>query len=420
MGCWAMTMKTLAGLLAVVAFGGGGVAAADEGFALKADMLRAELGGFTDHPDASGDGYLHGAVSARGDSGRWEYVLGARFDGYSQFGSRDFTRARLDYTENYLRWRGEDLNLTVGAQNVLWGRVDEISPIDRMGRVDVSRAILDKLPERRRAVPAVRAEYFGEEYKVDAVWLPMFDDAVMPNERSVWHPVDTFDGRLLGIGKVPGIIGARVRKADYDGSGGGGIRVTRGGGGFDYGFSVQRVRQSQPYYRVVPAGLQAVHPFSTVAGGEFEIEKLGATWRMEAAWSSDVPVTGTDFRYHTRPGFDMVIGAEVFPGDGETRVTLQLVGHKTFVDDPVLDRTEVYSFTGEVEHPFARGRWRADLRFITGLNARDLYLNPKLSYTGIDQHEIFVAGHFFSGASRTLGGYYARNDTVMVGWQAKF
>jgi len=302
---------------------------------------------------------------------------------------------------------------------VLWGRVDEISPIDRMSRVDVTRVILDKLPERRRAVPALRLERFSDDFKVDAVWLPTFDDAVMPDGRSVWSPVDTRNGRLLGIGSVPLMKGFRVKEANHD-TGGGGLRVTRGGDELDYGFSVQRVRQSQPYYRVTPGVLQAVHPFSTVVGGEFEAERMGATWRMEAAWSSDVPVTTQGFQFMTKPGFDVVIGTEFFPGDAETRVTLQLAGHKTFVSERILERKEIYTFNGEVEHPFAHGRWRADLRFVVGLDERDLYLNPKLTYTGIDQLEIFVAAHVFDGAEKTLGGYYDRNDSVMLGWQAKF
>jgi hypothetical protein len=262
-------------------------------------------------------------------------------------------------------------------------------------------------------------EQFTAGYKIDAVWLPVFDDAVMPDRRSEWSPVDTRNGRLLGFGSVPFVAGNRVKSASHD-SGGGGVRVTRGGDELDYGFSIQRVRQSQPYYRVAPGVLQAVHPYSTVVGGEFEAERMGATWRLEAAWSSDVPVTTRGFRFLTKPGFDVVVGTEFFPGDSETRVTLQLGGHRTFADRAVLDRTEFYTFNGEVEHPFALGRWRADLRFVVGLDERDLYLNPKLTYTGIDQHELFVAAHLFSGAEQTLGGYYDRSDAVMVGWQARF
>jgi hypothetical protein len=390
---------------------------------LKVDALRLEIGGFTDDPGATGSVLAHGAVSLRGESGDWSYALGARLDAHSQNGNHDFERVRLDYTENYLRWQQQDIRMTFGTQNVLWGRVDEISPTDRMSRVDFSRGMLDRLPERRRAVPAIRAEYFGEGFKLDGVVLPMFDDAVMPDARSVWNPVDTNNGRILGIGNVPGIVGARVVEADIHGAGGAGLRFTAESEAFDYGFSLQRVRQSQAYYQVIPGApvvLQAVHPYSTVMGAEFETERLGATWRMEFALNSDVPLTTQTFQYRTDPALDFVFGAEFFPGDSETRLTLQLAGRKIFTNQQVLDRTRIYNLTGEIEHPFANGRWRADLRFSLGLNERDVYLNPRLSYTGIDQQEIYLALHLFSGADNTLGGFFRRNDSVVVGWQGKF
>ena len=397
----------------------GAMAGSKAGFKIKLDTVRAELGSFLDSPTSSSDALLHGAISAKKQSGSWEFALGARFDAYAQSGTPGFSRAQLDYTENYLRWRSEDMRITVGTQSVLWGRVDEISPIDRLSRADFSRIILDKLPERRRAVPAVRLEHFAGNAKIDAVWLPVFDAAVMPHGNSDWSPVDTVNGRILGIGVVPGITGAQVSE-DEHGSGGAGVRFTRSGSKFDYGFSLQRVRQSQPYYRVEPGLLTGVHPFSWVGGGELEMQKAGATWRMEAAWSSDVPVTSSAFQYRTERAFDWVMGTEFFPGDGETRATLQLAGHKTFANTPILDRREFYNFNGELEHAFALGRWRANLRFSDGLDKHDLYLNPKLSYLGIDRHEIFVAAHLFSGASQTLGGYYKQSDLIVLGWQAKF
>lgn len=413
---WATTALAALALLGAAPLGA-------EELKLKIDSLRTEVGGFTDHPGASGSALAHAAISARGSHENWSYVLGARVDAHGQTGAHAFDRARLDYTENYVRWEREDLRLTLGTQNVMWGRVDEISPTDRMARADLTRAVLDKLPDRRRAVPATRMEYFGSGYKLDAVWLPVFVDAVMAHPKSVWYPVDTVNGRLLGVGSLPALAGASVRSADHNGSGGAGLRVTAEAEGFDYGVSLQRARQSQPYYLVVagaPLVLQAIHPFSTVLGAELETERMGATWRMELAWSSDVPLTQQDFQYRTDPGLDLVVGAEFFPGDAETRVTLQMAAHRTLTNKAVLNRKEMYNLTGEIEHPFAKGRWRADLRFALGLGDRDVYLNPRLSYVGIDQQEIFVAAHLFSGAENTLGGYFKRNDMVMLGWSGKF
>lgn len=394
-----------------------------DGLNLRLDSASVEMAALPDHPDASSTARAKLAISAKGDSGPWSFALGARVDASAQSGAQRFDRVRLDYTENYLRWQGESVQVTAGTQNLLWGRVDEISPIDRMSRADLSHALLDRLPERRRAVPAVRVVGFGESSKLDVVWLPVFESAVMPHERSVWHPVDTNNGRILGIGALPGLAGAKIQEADVNGSGGVGARWTVEGQGFDYGASLQRARSSQPYYRVLPGSsvvLQAEHPISTVLGGEFETEAAGATWRAELAWSSDNPITTLGLQYRTAPGLAWVVGAEFFPGDSETRVTLQLAGQRIQTKEPVLDRTRMTYLLGDIEHPFAQGRWRADLRFSLGLNDRDNYVNPRLTYTGIDQHELFVAAHLFGGDAKTVGGFYRRNDALSVGWQAKF
>ena len=134
-----------------------------------------------------------------------------------------------------------------------------------------------------------------------------------------------------------------------------------------------------------------------------------------------MPVTApTTYAYRTEPATDVVMGVEFFPGDGETRVTLQLAGHKTHTDSTALDRTEFYSLNGELERTFVQGRWRGNLRFFSGLDQHDVYLNPKLTYLGIDQHEFFVAAHLFSGAEQTLSGFHKDHDMISVGWQAKF
>lgn len=394
-----------------------------EGLNPKLDSLGVEAAALPDQPDASSTLRLKAAVSAKGESGPWSYALGARLDANAQSGAQSFDRVRLDYTENYLRWQRDSLQVTVGTQNVLWGRVDEISPIDRLSRVDLTQAMLDRLPERRRAVPAIRVELFGDNSKLDMVWLPVFDGAVMPNARSIWNPVDSFNGRLVGIGTLPGLAGARVAEANVNGSAGAGVRWTVEGQNVDYGLSLQRARSSMPYYRVQPGAsvvLQAVHPLNTVLGGELEMEAAGATWRMEVAWSSANPLTTQTLQYSTARGTNWVVGAEFFPGDSETRVTLQLGGQRIHAKEAVLDRTQMVYLTGDIEHPFAQGRWRANLRFSHGLNERDNYLNPRLTYTGIDQHELFVAAHLFGGADNTMGGFYRRNDALILGWQAKF
>ena len=413
--------------------------------------LRAEGGWLPDgRARASVSGYLSGALRAdiRPEGfPAWSIRATLRGDAYPQSGHFDDSTARLDYGESFVRYDAARTRITLGAQTALWGRVDEIPPTDRMSVQDITRYVLDELPDRRRAVPALRIEHSLEAYKLDAVLMPWFRPAELPDQDSIWFPVRQEDGRILGIRNPFPLYGAIIRNGtigeadDLDGFGGAGVRVSRSGAGVDGAITVQRTRHSLPYYQLDPRVRQAVlqgqplgaalasgvgptfrevHPLTWLVGGDMAMEALGGTVRLEAAWLSDVPVTTLDARLETHDAFEWVGGYEFFPGDGNTRVTLQLAGHHVFGAPVTLDRQRIFSFTGELEVPFAQERWRFDTRFSFGLNDRDIYVNPKLSYVGWEPHELYVAAHLFSGSQRSVNGFYESNDMIVLGWRARF
>lgn len=418
---------------------------ATKGVTFKIDKIQAETGTFLNSSAPDSNNYLHSSVSMNWQPNRqWEVQLGARFDGYWQTGTPDFDRVRADYTENFLRWRSAGTRFTLGTQNIAWGRTDEIQPIDRLSRADLNRFILDRLPNRRRAVPAVRLEQFFDDLKMDAVWVPSFQAAELPPGESVWHPVDRRRGLAMGVLDTAAtryFLQNGTFAEDKHGAGGGGIRLTRAQGGLDWGLSLQRVRQSAPYYRInsglrapvlagsTPAAalasvsgptFTAIHPMSTVGGAELEFQAGGATWRFEGAYTADTPATTQDLRYITPSSHDWVAGMEFYPGDKETRATLQLVAHQLHTKELLVEWKNIYAFSGDIEHPFGQGRWKANLRFVSGINHRDNYVSPRIAYLGFDTHEIYLAAHFFSGDGQGLGGFHRDHDLVTLGWQVKY
>lgn len=422
-----------------------GKTAAPKGVTFKVDKFQLETGAFLHGAAPDTNNYLHGAASLNWQPNRqWEFQLGARLDGYWQTGTPDFDRVRADYTENFIRWRGEGTRVTLGTQNIAWGRTDEIQPIDRLSRADLNRFVLDRLPNRRRAVPAVRMEQFFDDLKLDAVWVPSFQAAELPPFESIWHPVDRRRGLAIGVldtAATRHFIQNGTFAEDKHGAGGGGIRLTRSQGSVDWGLSLQRVRQSAPYYQLNP-GLRApilagatpaaalasvsgptftaIHPMSTVAGAELEFQALGATWRMEGAYTAAAPASTQDLRYITPSARDLVVGVEFYPGDKETRATLQLVAHQLHTKELLVEWKNVYAVSGDIEHPFGQGRWKANLRFVSSINHRDTYISPRIAYLGFDAHEIYLAAHFFSGESQGISGFHREHDLVTLGWQVKY
>jgi hypothetical protein len=392
------------------------------------ETARVEIGLLEDDADpVDSANYAHASGYLETDlAPGWELRLGARVDGYAQTGNPDYRDLELDYDDSYLRYRGNGYRLTAGAQTVIWGRIDELPPTDRLSRVDATRFLLDDLDERRRATAVVRYEGFFGDSKLDAVFVPVFREAELPDEDSVWYPIDQDKGRVLGLDPKD-FPAAVVRNADIDdnapnGDGGWGLRYSRTESAFDYAVTIQRNRQTLPYfvYDASSNTLEAEYPRSWSAGADAGFEAGGIIWRGEFAWLSDIPVTRTDFSYDEVEGINWGVGMEFFPGDGDTRMNLQVVG-LNFLDTPdILDRDEVYTLNGALDIPFARERWRLNTRFFAGLNDHDVYVNPELAFLGWQPHEAYIAIHYFNGDDDTLAGFYDDKSLLTLGWRSKF
>lgn len=389
------------------------------------DDLLLEAGALPDAPEADTYSTLRASTYVLWQPSRdWEFRAGARLDGMAQAGgSADHDEMLADYGDTYVRYRNGDTRLTFGAQTIIWGRADEIPLADRVSRADLTRFSLDDLSDRRRAQLAARWEQSIGEYKLDAVWLPLFRGAQLPDVASVWSPINRTTGQIIGIDPTltGWVSGARIAE-DEHGSGGGAVRLTRTGAPFDFGVTLARTRQSLPYYRVdLPdSRLTAVHPYNSFVGADMELVSGGLTWRTELGYTGDVPVTLATTAMDKTDSLDWIGALEFFPGGGDTRINLQLVAHALQTDRKILELKEYYGANGEIETTFGQGRWKAAMRFATGFNVHDVYLGPKLSYVGWEPHELYIAGHYFDGESRTLGGFHQDHSLITLGLRTQF
>ncbi len=389
------------------------------------DDLLLEAGGLPDAPEADTYSTLRASTYVMWQPSRaWEFRAGARLDGMAQGGGlADHDEVLGDYTDTYVRYRNGGTRLTLGAQTIVWGRADEIPLSDRVSRADLTRFMLDDLPDRRRAQLAARWEQSFGDFKLDTVWLPVFRGAQLPDVASVWSPINRVTGQVIGIDPAltAWVSGAQIDE-DEHGSGGGAVRLTRTGAPFDFGVTLARTRQSLPYYQIdlIGSTLTAVHPFNTFVGADLELVSGGLTWRMELGYTDDVPVTQPTGEMDRMHSLDWIGALEFYPGGKDTRVNLQLLAHALQPGQATLELAEYYGTNGEIETTFAQGRWKAGARFSVGLNVHDVYLSPRLSYVGWEPHELYVAAHYFNGEARTLGGFHEDHSLITMGLRTRF
>lgn len=363
----------------------------------------------------------------------WEIKLSGRADGYLQRAEDDadaaeWTKTEFDYEESYIRYRGASSRVTVGAQKVIWGRVDEIPPSDRLSTHDMTRFILDPLSERRRASAAIRAEYYAGDSKLDILILPIFRESELPEQESIWYPINLQRGKILGIETpqelIPILSMARIEEKVLDSNkGGGGIRFSRSGSGYEYAFTMQHGRQTVPVfsYDQLTNTFTTLYPRFNAIGFDIGLEYSGITWRFEMSAQDGVTVTNAVLTNQEVKSAEWVAGAEFYPGDRDSRINIQLAGkHLIDTTDEVLNEKDIYLINGLAEIPFDADRWMAKLRFSFGINQNDNYLSPELAFRGWEPHEFYLRGHYFHGDPNTLGGYHQDNSLVSLGWRAEF
>lgn len=412
-------------------------------FRAEFGFLDAKTGGLVEssHYGLISMGYRF--VSESGFDGR----IGLRVDAVRQAPERTVREAEVDYGESFLRYRAGDHKYTVGAQVINWGVLDELAPGNVLATQDLTRYTLDDLTRRYRATPLLRYEGWFDRWKVDVIGLPLFRAAELPEPDSIWFPIDSVTGRIIGLPNDP-LLAALVQNSTFetnieDDHGGGGLRVSHQGRGWDFGFSVQHVRHSLPYFELnsdvrlalltgTPPNIaptvsteptfQAIHPFTDVVSLDFATVWGDTTWRAEMAYLSDVPVTTPDLRVVYAPSAQIGFGMEMFPGDANNRLSMQVGFTHLEPDEPILDREQTAYISGEFEWLFAREAWRLRTRFLSTWSEEgtDYYLNPELAYIRVEPDEFYIGVHIFEGDEGTPGDYHNEHDMFVLGWRTRY
>lgn len=393
----------------------------------KLNELWLEYGHFTDDSstsDNSGYGRAEASVNWT-PSTQWQFQLSGRAYGYGEDGNHGYSDFEADLGETFIRFTEDRYRITAGMLEVIWGRIDEFPPSDRLSTQDLTRFVLDDLEDRRRTSPTLRFEYFNGNSKLDIIANPYFRKPALPDKDSVWFPVNRETGEVIGLestSQTRAIVkNASIQQDGPNSSGGVGLRYSTTTSGVDYSLNVQSGRQSLPYFAYDPEtnSLKVKYPRSLSMGGDVALEAFGGTLRLEAEWSGDTPVTRRTGTYTTTGSVDWGVALEIFPGDGDGRLNMQLTGRKLLDAPSSLDRDNIVAFNGSYETPFSNNNWRFKTRYYLGLDQKDIYLNPELAYTGISSQEVYLDFHYFDGSNGTPGGFHKDHSTINLGWRLK-
>lgn len=367
-------------------------------------------------------------------SGRVDYNAIFDLDDYYARATRKDQRAEFHVRETYLDFSAADLEWRVGRQHIVWGEMVGLFFADVVSAKDLREFVLPDFQLLRIPQWAARAEHFGDDFHVEAIWIPFpsYDEVGRPGPLGGKPGADYFAypafatrEDITNLQVLPNILSwdkpsNKLSHTNY------GLRLSRLTNGWDVTGFVYSSMDSAPSYRRVKrtAGAVAIYDYRAE---HRRIHQAGATLakdlgpfvlKGEAIYThgrrynirdaADFDANGTLVRQHT---LDWVVGLEFTPG-ADTRVNTQLFqriyrGHDARI---IPDRVESGASL-LVNHKLARN-WEVDALLIRSLNRGDWLFRPKLVWNFQQDWRMTVGADIFGGPADGLFGQFDNRDRV--------
>ena len=91
------------------------------------------------------------------------------------------------------------VNVKVGNQVVIWGKADEISPLDNLNPEDLRDGFVRRRVERKIPIPMVNVEWSQDVYKLQGIFIPFFKRASSICAKLIGHSLTILRTRLVRL-----------------------------------------------------------------------------------------------------------------------------------------------------------------------------------------------------------------------------
>ncbi len=99
---------------------------------------------------------------------------------------------QLSLEEAYFDFYLSDLDIRVGKQKVIWGEAEGAFITDLVSPRDMRSFILADFTEIRKAVPAIKVDYYNGDYTLEGIWVTHFIPSTLPSQDSLWAQNPSF------------------------------------------------------------------------------------------------------------------------------------------------------------------------------------------------------------------------------------
>ncbi len=319
--------------------------------------------------------------------------------------------------ETYLDVPAGEWELRIGRQHIVWGELVGLFVADVVSARDLREFLLPDLDLIRIPQWAARAEYFGDSWHAEAIWLPYmtYDEIGKPG-------ADFYPFRPPS---VPGFAN-RIQKEDQPHGGlddsAYGVRVGYQGSGWDtslfYYSSRNRFPSFERHVDLAASEIvyRATHERVDQVGATFATDLGPAVLKGEVAYALNRPVettaaSDTDGLVDQNV-LEMALGAD-FHFEEDTRVNLQLYQQRLADREPgvVLDAVDTaFSL-------LANSRWLdphvvPEVLYIRNLDRNAWNVQARVTWEFQQDWKLIGGISAYGGKSDTLLGQFDQTDRV--------
>lgn len=364
---------------------------------------------------------------------RSEAIDGMQIDDLDRGAYNDYSKPALlnEATELELREftiQGEigEAYLTLGKQQIVWGKADGLKVLDIVNPQSFREFILEDFDESRISLWTVNVERQWRDWNFQFLWIPDQSYHALPKPDATF----AFSSPELVPVAPPGVnveleTARRPNNVFWDSDVG--LRASTFWRGWDITFNYLYQYDNLPVLRqklsldggqasvTVTPEYQRTHVFGVTFSNAFDDWVL----RGEFAYFSKHAFIGRDIRIDDgivqSPELHYVLGLD-WNAPGDLLVSTQLI-QSWLIDDAGLSTRDKLdtTFTGLIRRNFRYDTLTAEVLVIANVNNGDGLVRPKIKYQWQDNITTWVGADIFYGERRGVFGQFGDNDRIVFG-----
>ncbi|NQZ54174.1 MAG: hypothetical protein HRT93_07985 [Piscirickettsiaceae bacterium] len=376
---------------------------------------------------------LNSILRLRGDFHDELYPSAIRRDGVSDASKSALLsdHIELELREFFIEGEFRDSYLTIGKQQIVWGKSDGLKVLDIVNPQSFNQFILDDYDDSRIPLWALNIEQTWGDWDLQFIWIPDKTYHALPKQEAPF----AFRSPEIVPSAPPG-IDVQLNDADrpdrFFTDSDAGIRASTFIGGWDLSFNyLYQYNNLSVLYQditVSPSGptvnINPEYERTHVIGGSFSNAFGDVVIRGEVGYFTDhyfISRNSVETKgIMDSPELSYVLGVD-WTGIEDVFISGQLFQSWITDYDSSIVRDEVdTTLTFLYRQDFMYETLKVEMLVISNLNNGDGLVRPKISYEWSSELEAWIGFDIFYGKKEGLYGQFANNDRLILGAEISF